>query len=149
MQSDVLALASPHGRLQIYCTVVSPEKLARPGVQHLRYDVIGHGFGGAGAGFYDEKHLREFCSKLFALVRGQVCSAQLLADPACGGLTLEICPGVDADSLSIVGSIAARQFRTLNEADGFYEWRTDFGFSIRRANLAKLSEVTWVVAHAV
>jgi hypothetical protein len=117
-------------------------------VQHLRYSVQGKGFSGAGDGVVDERDLRKFCADLRALLEGQNRSARLQAHPTRGGLSLEVRPGPDADSLAVVGYIAMAHFRALTEADGLYQWRTEFGFSIRRDELPNLDSVKWVSAYA-
>jgi hypothetical protein len=150
MEPDVLTLHSPHGWLRVFCRMVAPDKVRVPGVQHLRYAVGGHGFSGAGDGFVNDDDLRIFCVDLLALVEGQQeRTARLRADPSRGGLTVEIGPGPDPDTLAVAGNIAVVHFRTLTEADGLYQWRTEFGFSIRRDALPNLRGVNWVSSHAV
>jgi hypothetical protein len=145
----VLALHSPHGSLQIFCRIVSPEKVIVPGRQHLRYLVEGHGFSGSGDGFWSEPDLRKFCLDLLSVKESHDGSAQLHADPERGGLTVEIGPGPDADTLAVVGNVAVVRFRTMTESDGFYLWRTDFGFSIRRDALPHFHKVAWISHYAV
>jgi|SRR5665213_2204307 len=149
MDSNALEFHSPHGSLRISCSLVNPGKIRVPGVQHLRYSVQGHGFSGAGDGFVDERDLRRFCVDLRALLEGQSRPARLQAHPTRGGLSLEVRPGPDADNLAVVGYIAVAHFRALTEADGLYQWRTEFGFSIRRDALPSLGKVKWVCAYAV
>jgi hypothetical protein len=149
MDSDALEFSSPHGSLRILCSLVNPGKIRVSGVQHLRYSVQGNGFSGAGDGFVDERDLRRFCVDLLALLKGQIRSARLQAHPTRGGLSLEIRPGPDADNLAVVGYIAVAHFRALTEADGLYQWRTEFGFSIRRDAMPNVDDVKWVSAYAV
>jgi hypothetical protein len=148
MDSDTLEFRSPHGSLQVTCSAVNPGKVRLPGVQHLRYSVQGNGFSGAGEGFVDERDLRRFCVDLRALLEGQSRPARLQAHPTRGGLSLEVRPGADADDLAVVGYIAVAHFRALTAADGLYQWRTEFGFSIRRDGLPNLANVKWVCAYA-
>ncbi|HEY6618487.1 MAG TPA: hypothetical protein VIY68_02975 [Steroidobacteraceae bacterium] len=115
----------------------------------MRYSVQGNGFSGAGDSFVDERDLRRFCVDLRALLEGQSRSARLQAHPTRGGLSLEVRPGPDADNLAVVGYIAMAHFRALTEADGLYQWRTEFGFSIRRDGLPDLGHVKWVSDYAV
>ena len=61
----------------------------------------------------------------------------------------QVRPGPDEDNLAVVGYIAVAHFRALTEADGLYQWRTEFGFSIRRDGLPNLGTVKWVSAYAV
>jgi hypothetical protein len=147
MDPDVLELDSPHGSLRISCSVVNPSGARVAGVQHLRYSVQGNGFSGAGDGFVDERDVRRFCVDFLALLKGESRSARLQAHPTRGGLSLEIRPGPDADNLAVVGYIAMAHFRALTEADGLYQWRTEFGFSIRRGGLDHLANVKWVAAY--
>jgi len=147
MDSDVLEFRSPHGSLRILCSVVNPGKAQVRGVHHLRYSVQGNGFSGAGDSFVDERDIRKFCVDLRALLEGQSLSARLQAHPTRGGLSLEVRPGPDADNLAVVGYIAVAHFRALTAADGLYQWRTEFGFSIRRDGLPRLGEVKWVSAY--
>jgi hypothetical protein len=149
MDSDALEFRAAHGTLRIHCSVVNPSKARVPGVQHLRYSVQGNGFSGAGESFVDERDLRRFCVDLRALLAGQTQPARLQAHPTRGGLSLEVRPGPDVDNLAVVGYIAVAHFRALTEADGLYQWRTEFGFSIRRDGLPDLGSVKWVAAHAV
>jgi hypothetical protein len=149
MDSDALEFRSAHGSLQISCSAVNPGKVRVPGVQHLRYSVEGNGFSGAGDGFVDERDLRRFCVDLRALVEGQSRSARLQAHPTRGGLSLEVRPEPAVESLAVVGYIALAHFRALTEADGLYQWRIEFGFSMRREALSNLSDVKWVSAYAV
>jgi len=149
MDSDVLEFSSPHGSLRIFCSTVNPGRVRAPGMQYLRYSVQGNGFSGAGDGIVDERELRKFCLDLQALFKGQDCAARLQAHPNRGGLSLEIRRGPDADDLAVVGYIAAAHFRALSEADGLYQWRTEFGFSIRKDALPVLGSVKWVSALAV
>jgi hypothetical protein len=149
MGSDALEFNSPHGSLRISCSLVNPGKVRLSGVQHLRFFVQGKGFSGAGEGFVDERDLRKFCADLVALFEGQSRSARLQAHPTRGGLSLEVRPGADADNLAVVGYIAMAHFRALTEADGLYQWRTEFGFSIRRDALPNLDGIRWVCAYAV
>jgi hypothetical protein len=148
MKSDALEFHSPHGSLRIFCSTVNSGKVRNPGMQHLRYSVQGNGFSGAGEGLVDERDLRKFCVDLLALIGGQDQPARLKAHPARGGLSLEVRPGPDADSLAVVGYIAAAHFRALTEADGLYQWRTEFGFSILRDGPSNLGNVKWVSAYA-
>jgi hypothetical protein len=115
----------------------------------LRYSVQGNGFSGAGDSFIDERDLRRFCVDLRALLEGQNRPARLQAHPTRGGLSLEVRPGSDADNLAVVGYIAVAHFRALTDADGLHQWRTEFGFSVRRDGLPDLGNVKWVSAHAV
>jgi hypothetical protein len=149
MDSDVLEFRSAHGSLRIFCSVVNPGKAQVRGVHHLRYSVQGNGFSGAGDSFVDERDVRRFCMDLRALLEGQSQPARLQAHPTRGGLSLEVRPGPDADNLAVVGYIAVAHFRALTEADGLYQWRTEFGFSIRRDGLHNLGNVKWVSAYAV
>jgi hypothetical protein len=149
MDSDALEFRSPHGSLRISCSAVNPGKIRLPGVQHLRYSVEGNGFSGAGDGFVDARDLRKFCVDLRALLEGRSQPARLQAHPTRGGLSLEVRPGPETDSLAVVGYIAMAHFRALTEADGLYQWRTEFGFSVRREGLASLGKVKWVSAYAV
>jgi hypothetical protein len=149
MDDDALEFRSPHGSLRILCSLVSPGKVQVRGVQHLRYSVEGKGFSGTGDGFVDERDLRRFCVDLRALLEGQSRSARLQAHPTRGGLSLEVRPGPDADSLAVVGYIAVAHFRALTEADGLYQWRTEFGFSIRQDGLPNLADIKWVSDYAV
>jgi hypothetical protein len=148
MDSDALEFLSQHGSLRIVCSLVNPGKVRVAGVQHLRYSVQGNGFSGAGDGFVDERDLRKFCVDLLAVLEGQSRSARLQAHPTRGGLSLEVRPGPDVDNLAVVGYIAMAHFRALTEADGLYQWRTEFGFSIRRDGLPNLGNVKWVSAYA-
>jgi len=149
MDSDVLEFRSSHGSLRISCSVVNPSKGRVPGMQHLRYSVQGNGFSGAGESFVDERDLRRFCVDLRALLNGHSQSARLQAHPTRGGLSLEVRSGPDADNLAVVGYIAVAHFRALTEADGLYQWRTEFGFSIRRDGLPELDNVKWVSGYAI
>jgi hypothetical protein len=146
MDPDVLEFHSPHGSLRIHCSLVSPAKVRVSGVQHLRYSVQGSGFSGAGDGFVDERDLRAFCVDFLALLKGEPRTPRLLAHPTRGGLALEIRPGPDAASLVVVGYIATAHFRALTEADGLYQWRTEFGFSVRRDAVSSMAKVKWVSA---
>ena len=118
-------------------------------MQHLRYSVQGNGFSGAGESFVDERDLRRFCVDLRALLNGHSQLARLQAHPTRGGLSLDVRSGPDADNLAVVGYIAVAHFRALTEADGLYQWRTEFGFSIRRDGLPELDNVKWVSGYAI
>jgi hypothetical protein len=149
MDSDALEFHSPHGSLRITCSVINPGKVRVAGVQHLRYSVQGNGFSGASEGFVDERDLRKFCVDLRALLEGQNRPARLQAHPTRGGLSLEVRPAADSGELAVVGYIAAAHFRALTEADGLYQWRTEFGFSIRRDGLPNLDNIKWFASYAV
>lgn len=148
MDTNTLAFRSPHGWLEVFCIIVPPKSVPVPGRQHLRYAVGGHGFSGAGDGFVQEAELRTFCTDLVSLLDGGGGSAQLRASPT-GGLSLDIATGPEAESLSVVGSIAVSHYRTLKEADGLYLWRTDFGFALRRDSVPNPRRVKWIATYAI